>query len=227
MSKNNYFGEGIIFTISDYLLDFMVSSFFFWILNLPLLFYFIFTTIYPSYSSSLVFFIVSLLIYPAFTALLSTMGKLIKNGTVNVLKEFFISYKTNFFTSILIGLIQNIMLEFFYLNNLYVTSINDMQFFHYLFLFLALLCFSINFYFFPIVSRFYARKSDIYKLSVFYLIKRPYIAVISFIILYILYLIAYNLSFLLSLSLISVFAYILIQLQKQTLLKLEKTIKME
>lgn len=224
MSNNNYFGEGIVFTISDYIIYFLLSSFYFWIVNLPLLLYIILSLINNS-NNTLLLLIVTLPVYPALTALLASMGKLITNKTIKVTKEFFSNYKLNLKSSLSIGLIQNLILGFIYINNLYINSNSNLIFFHYLFLILTIIFLSINFYFFPILSRFYARKLDILKLSLFYFIKRPHVALICFALLYITYFIAYNLSFILSLVLISIFCYILMLLQNKTLLSLKNTIK--
>lgn len=224
-SKNNYFGEGIIFTMSDYFLYFLMASMYFWLVNIPLILYLLISSKDPSLSSKLFMFIVLIPVFPATSALLSVMGKLFRNKSVNVTKEFFKSYKTNFIISIKVGIIQICLLVIFYIESLYIDSTGNLQFFKYLIEIFAFICIAINFYLFAIISRFYIGIFDLYKLSIYYLIRKPYIGIIAICMLYLLGLVTYKLSFILSLYFASVLGYFVMNMINDTLVALESRIK--
>lgn len=224
-NKNNYFGEGIIFTISDYFIYFLMGSIYFWVLNIPLIIYLIISFINPSLDSKLFLFIALMPIFPAGTALLSVMGKLFREKDINITRDFFYSYKTNFVISIKIGLLQVFLLEVFNLEKLYISLNEGLKFFKYLIEIFILINIMINFYLLSIISRFYVRFFDLYKLSIYYLIRRPYIGIVSIIMIYLLGVIAYKLSFILGLFFISILGYVVISMMNNILTILENRIK--
>lgn len=224
-SKNNYFGEGIIFTISDYFLYFFMASIYFGVVNIPLILYLIITSKDPSLDSKLFMFIALIPVFPATSALLSVMGKLFRKKSVNVTKSFFKAYKDNFIISIKVGIIQVCLLGIFYIEGLYIDSIGNLQFFRYLIGILTFICIVINFYLLAIISRFYIRIFDLYKLSIYYLIRKPYIGVVGICVLYLLGFVTYKLSFLLSLYFTSLLGYFVMNMMNDTLVALESRIR--
>lgn len=224
-NKNNYFGEGIIFTISDYFIYFLKGSVYFWGLNIPLIIYLIISSINPSLNSKLFLFIALIPIFPAGSALLSVMGKLFREKSVNITKEFFWSYKTNFVISIKIGLFQVSLLGIFYLEKMYISLNEGLQFFEYLIEIFILICIMINFYLLSIISRFYVRFFDLYKLSIYYLIRSPYIGIVLLIMIYLLSIVTYKLSFILALFFTSILGYVVMSMMNNILTILESRIK--
>lgn len=224
-NKNNYFGEGVVFTISDYFIYFLMGSIYFWVLNIPLIIYLIISSINPSWDSKLLLFIALIPIFPAGSALLSVMGKLFREKDVNITRDFFYSYKTNFIISVKIGLLQVFLLGVFNLEKLYISSNEGLKFFKYLIEIFILISIMINFYLLSIISRFYVRFFDLYKLSIYYLIRRPYIGIVSIIMIYLLGVIAYKLSFVLGLFFTSILGYVVISMMNDILTILENRIK--
>lgn len=224
MSNNNYFGEGILFTISDYLIYFFIASIYFWMLNIPFLIYFIFHSINGGGYSAFILFIVLIPIFPALSALFNVMGKLIRENKINITRDFFSSYKTNFLEAVKLGIVQSGTIVLLCVYKRYINSMNNMYFFYYLITCILYICLAINVYIFSILSRFYMKKIDIYKLSIYYFIKKPYIGILSLIMIYIFLRITYSISFIISLIMISVFCYLLMIFMNNILINLESRV---
>lgn len=224
-NKNNYFGEGVVFTISDYFIYFLMGSIYFWVLNIPLIIYLIISSINPRWDSKLLLFIALIPIFPAGSALLSVMGKLFREKELSITRDFFCSYKTNFVISVKIGLLQVFLLGVFNLEKLYISLNEGLKFFKYLIEILILINIMINFYLLSIISRFYVRFFDLYKLSIYYLVRKPYIGIVSIIVIYLLEIIAYKLSFVLGLFFTSILGYVVISMMNNILTILENRIK--
>lgn len=224
-NKNNYFGEGVVFTISDYFIYFLMGSIYFWVLNIPLIIYLIISSINPRWDSKLLLFIALIPIFPAGSALLSVMGKLFREKELSITRDFFCSYKTNFVISAKIGLLQVFLLGVFNLEKLYISLNEGLKFFKYLIEILILINIMINFYLLSIISRFYVRFFDLYKLSIYYLVRKPYIGIVSIIVIYLLEIIAYKLSFVLGLFFTSILGYVVISMMNNILTILENRIK--
>src|ERR1035437_608174 len=98
------FGEGPIYTITNYIFWFFLGNLYFLLLNIPLLF--ILIVLLSNGTNSLpegfttIIVLCCIPIGPAATALLSVMGKLIREKDINITKDFFKAYKTNFFQSL-------------------------------------------------------------------------------------------------------------------------------
>ena len=224
-NKKNYFGEGIVFTISDYFIYFLMGSIYFWGLNIPLIIYLIISSINPSFNSKLFLFIALIPIFPAGSALLSVMGKLFREKSVNITRDFFCSYKTNFSISAKIGLLQVSLLAIFHLEKFYISLNEGLLFFKYLIEIFILICIMINFYLISIISRFYVRFFDLYKLSIYYLIRKPHIGIVLMIMIYLLGIVAYKLSFILALFFTSILGYVVMSMMNNILTILEGRIK--
>lgn len=103
MSKRKDFYDSPLYTISNYIWYFFISNFYFMLLSFPL----ILTT--AAFKEKLLsdgfgFFLISLLFEgPAITALLSIMGKLIREKDISVTKDYFKAYKVNFFNHYFYG----------------------------------------------------------------------------------------------------------------------------
>lgn len=94
------FGEGPIYTITNDLIWFFWGNFYFLLLNIPLLF--VLTVLLsngakaPSEEFIQIMIICCIPIGPATTALLSVMGKLIREKDIHITRDFFKAYKSNF-----------------------------------------------------------------------------------------------------------------------------------
>lgn len=177
MKRKREFGEGIIFTISNYIWWFLLANIYFWILNIPLIIVTFSMVISGDYNMNLLLILSLLPLGPALTALFSVMGKLTREGDVNVTKDFFKAYKMNFFESLFfwtfeLGIILILWTEIKFVNSngtLYYLGIIPRLM---LFIFMIL-----TLYIFPILSRFYLKRKDVLRLSILYLFKKIYFGI--------------------------------------------------
>lgn len=169
MSTKREFGEGPIFTITNYIWWFMVGSFYFLLLNIPLTLTLLALNYDPS-GAPLLLFLSSIPVGPAATALFSVMGKLVREKDLDITKDFFKSYKTNFVQSLGMWLIELCMLFIIY----YDIKFFSKQFpaLNFFFIILAFIVFNAGLYAFPILSRFYMKTSNIIKLAFYYSMKK-------------------------------------------------------
>ena len=162
MSKRKEFGEGPIYTITNYIWWFLLGSLYFWLLNIPLLLTFL---ALGEIKSGVVITLLSasIPVGPAAAALFSAMGKLVRNKDVDITKDFFRGYKTNFKQSMLVWLLELLLLYIMYI---------DIQFFSlyrpvlkYVFYILAVFIVITGLYALSIISRFYTKTKNVIKLA--------------------------------------------------------------
>lgn len=175
MAKRSFF-DGPLYTITNYIYWFALSNIYFMLLNFLFIFFLMTPPVDASqgYSSGyyVLLFIVSLPIGPTITALLSVMGKIIREKDVSVTREYFKSLKQSFKQSFLAWFIELLLI---------VIMLGDIKFFgtrsygaflipiFYVFIIIILI---LGLYVFPIISRFYLKLSDVYKLAFYYAIKK-------------------------------------------------------
>ena len=170
------FGEGPIYTITNYIYWLFMGSLYFILMNIPLLF--ILLTLLSLGNNPLpegfgtVLFVCCIPIGPAATALLSVMGKLVRDKDVSITKDFFKAYKTNFLQALFLWVIEMAILVILVTDAKIFASSGFPIFLAYLMYGLAALVFLMGLYIFPILSRFYMKSKDIVKLSAYYCIKK-------------------------------------------------------
>ncbi len=225
MKKN--FGEGIVFTITNYVWWFLMGNFYFWIMNIPFILVYLVTT--KSGESNLGMFLVlsAIPMGPALTALLSVMGKLVRERDVDITKDFFKSYKTNFFESLFFWILELLVIAVLYIDKVYIISKFDMPIFEVIFMFLIFMCISMTFYVFPIISRFYFKKTEVIKISIYYLVKKFYIGLIGLGEVYVIYVIINRVAPVMLFFSVGMVCYIIMFLHKNIMKKMEEDIKKE
>ena len=177
------FGEGPIYTITNYIFWFFLGNLYFLLMNIPLLFILL---VFLSNSGNPLpegFFTIVMIccipVAPAATALLSVMGKLIREKDLNITKDFFKAYKTNFFQSLYFGALELIILVIlfidirFFISSSYPRFITIVIFIGMIFIFLTSL------YVFPLISRFYLGTKDIFKTAAYYTIRKFHITLLN------------------------------------------------
>jgi uncharacterized membrane protein YesL len=173
------FGDGLIFTITNYIWWFFLGNFYFLILNIPMLFVlFAFKTSALDGCQELVF-IASAFIAPAFCALLSVMGKLRRESSVYITKDFFKAYKRNFLQAFFLGILELICLFMLYVDAFANRYVYKTPIAAVVFVILAVLVLCIGMFAFPIISRFYLPTKDVLRLSIRYMIKKPKVTVLN------------------------------------------------
>ena len=153
-----------IFTAINYFYCFFMGNLYFALLNIPLMILlFMYSQPNNPQLSLLEIFICCLPIGPAFTALLGAMGKLVREKDINITKDYFKMYKTNFKQSFLLWSLLLAVLTILYVD---IKTVKNELF--YLFLLLFALVLIIAFYMFPIISRFYLKTNEVIIMSVIY-----------------------------------------------------------
>jgi uncharacterized membrane protein YesL len=170
MSDKKQLGEGLIFTISNYLWWFILGNFYFTLLNLPLtiLMFCLLTGIIVT-PTHWVVALCCIPMGPALTALLGIMGKLLREKDINITRDFFKTYKNSFKQSILFWTIEVVALLLIYVDIQYVFLAHKIVFvyFFYVLIFLIL---QAGMYALCIISRFYLKTSEIFRVSFVYIL---------------------------------------------------------
>ena len=182
--KHKYeFGEGPIFTITNYIIWLFLGNLYFFILNLPLLYAII--VIISSGSNRFpegfgtIFALCCIPIGPAATALFSVMGKLVREKEVNITKDFFKAYKTNFLQSIFLGS-MGILIIILILFDIKIIILYRYPSFIITILYAVIIFIAIlGLYAFPLISRFYLKSKDVLKLSVYYAVIKIHITILN------------------------------------------------
>ncbi len=208
--------------ICSYILWFFVGNFYFNLCNIPLILYFLFFGIRNIFSSLTLFLLCLLPAGASFTALLSVMGKLLRNKEVSITKDYFSSYKKNFVQSSLLWALQLALFLMFYVNIEFFKKL-DLGYLLMPFFYVAmLLLFSISMYIYPLISRFNLKNIDALKISLVLCISKPGITLGNIIVLlFSLMLIEIKLSYAV-LFVASIFCFILMFFQKNLLKDLEE-----
>ncbi|MCM0647113.1 DUF624 domain-containing protein [Clostridium swellfunianum] len=225
MSKKREFGEGPIYTATNYIMWFFLGNFYFLICNIPLLFV-IFSFSGEFINEYLVLLVLSALpVGPAYTALLSTMGKLVREKDINTTKDYFSAYKTNFLQSLFVWTLQVVLI---------IILIIDMRFFAskgygriaipVVYSLIAIIL-ATSIYVYSIISRFYLKTKDIVKLSLYFLVSKWKITISCISVFIISYGIAYKFASIGSLFIVSLACYSIMFLQKDVLKDMEEKLK--
>lgn len=182
MAKRNFF-EGPLYTITNYIYWFSVTNIYFILMNLFLVM-FLLLPVEPADVNAgyyLMFYLVLLPVGPSLTALLSVMGKLVRDGDASVTKDYFKAYKQNFKQSLFIWFIGLTMISIMLADiNFFATKGNASMLIP-VFNGMIIIMLILGLYVFPIVSRFYMKASDIVKLSFYYAIKKFKVTILNII----------------------------------------------
>ena len=222
------FGEGPIYTITNYIFWFFLGNLYFLLLNIPLLFILMVllsngTNTLPTGFTTIVV-ICCIPIGPAATALLSVMGKLIREKDINITKDFFKAYKTNFFQSLFFWALEIIIICILFI---------DIRFFIYsnypriltIFVFITMaFIFLMSLYVFPLISRFYLSTKDIFKTAAYYTIRKFHITILNLASFLVVGFIFFKVSTFVLVFISSIICYLLMFYQQKILLEIEEKI---
>ncbi|WP_055665222.1 YesL family protein [Desnuesiella massiliensis] len=219
------FGEGPINTITNYILCFLLSNFYFLLMNIPLVYITIVLVAngknpLPS-GFSVIVLLCCIPIGPAVTALCSTMGKLVREKDIVVTKTFFKAYKQSFLQSVFLWALELIILVSAYVNLNYFVS-NIISIFIYVVIIYIII---IGLYAFPIVSRFYLKSKDVLKLSIYYTFKKINITILNAATIVLAGFISSKISVFASLFIMSITCYIIMYNLQKVLPEIEEKIQ--
>ena len=177
------FGEGPIYTITNYVFWFFLGNLYFLLLNIPLLLALL--VVLANGSAPLPKGFISIIaiccipLGPSFTALLSVMGKLIREKDINITKDFFKAYKTNFTQSLFFGTLEIMLISILYVDIKFITSSSYPRILNIIVFVIICLIFLMSLHVFPIISRFYLSKKDVIKLALYYTIRKFHITILN------------------------------------------------
>lgn len=221
--KNNNILNSPLYRILNYVMYFFITNILFLLMISPLVVYWV---IFQDNISTTVLLLLSILIGPSITTMFSVMGKLIREGDISPVKDFFYFYKINLGQSLLISIILNIAISIAYFDMNYFSQSGNIVM-TYLFLTALILVLIINLYIYPLISRYNLRTFHTLKISMNLFIKKPYISLTSAsIIIIILGLLRVTKLSLIGLLFgVSIICYIIMKVQKKTIDGLENYIK--
>lgn len=214
---NNKFYSTIL-----YIFNFFITNLWFLLLISPVIFY----LIYAENTTKPVVLILSIIIGPSITTLFSIMGKLLREGEINPTRDFFHYYKLNLPQGLLVGMVLNILISIIYFDIIYFSS-NGQKGLVYIMFALLLFVILLGFYAYPIMSRYNVKILFLFKLSIELLIKKIHISLtclaVTIICLWLVRVTRISLIGLLFGA--SVICYLIVKIQRNTIDKLEDTIK--
>jgi uncharacterized membrane protein YesL len=226
-SKQEYH-EGFFHTITNYLFWFFLGNLYFLLLNIPLLFIlivFLYNVTNPIPRGGVSIFICCIPIGPAVTALLSVMGKLIREKDIDITKDFFKAYKVNFFQSLFFSTLEIVAISLlaidikFFTSGSYPRVVTSFIFVVITFILLM------SIHVFPIISRFYLSRKDILKTAAYYTIRKFHITILSFVSILVVGFIALKVFPLISVFAASIICYLIMFYHQKILLEIEGKLK--
>jgi uncharacterized membrane protein YesL len=222
MSKKREFGEGPIYTITNYIMWLFLGNFYFLLCNIPLIFI-LFSFNGELMSEYLVLLTLSALpVGPAYTALLSTMGKLVREKDVNITRDYFKAYKTNFLQSLFIWTLQIILITILLVDIKFFAGGTYGNIAVPIIYALIIIILITGIYIYSILSRFYLKTKDVIKASVYFIVWKWKITISCISVFVISFTIAYNFTSIAALFIVSITCYALMFLQKDMLKDLEE-----
>lgn len=168
MARRREFGEGPIYTITNYIFWFLVGSLYFGLCSI--LFLFVFLTPQENPDSSILFILMISLIPtgPAITALMSVMGKLVREKDARLTRDYFKAYKQGFKQSMVIWLLELGTLSILMIDIMFFKKQSYGIFVIPIMYVIAIVILVMGLYAFPLISRFKLRIKDIIRLSFYY-----------------------------------------------------------
>lgn len=223
---NSQFGEGNFFTMANYIFWFFMGNIYFALTNLPLIF--ILTVILTnsiSQFSPVIYFIIVICcipVGPSATALFSVMGKLYREKELNITKDFFKAYKTNFTQSLFLWVIEMFIIVALFMYSRFFINHNFPHIFTiFMYIFICFVA-TIGLYILPILSRFYMKTKDIIRVAAYYFVRKPYISVLNLLMFIIASFLFIRFALLVLIFLSSIIAFIIMYFERKLFLELEE-----
>lgn len=168
MDEKNQFGQGILYTFTNYVYAFLLTNIYFVLTNG--LFIFFFMTLEPSFSNILLYFLALIPTGPAVAALYFSMEKLVRTKELSPTHDFFYGFKKNvkdilsiWFPILLVYFILIVDLQYLRQTPTELNQILSIVIFVLIVLWTMLILNAV-----ALSSRFKFRMRDVWKLSVYY-----------------------------------------------------------
>ena len=226
MSKKREFDDGAIVKFFNYVWWFLLANFYFWVLNIPFIFVVLGMMTNSTVNVNMIIIAVfsSIPMGPALTALLSLMGKLTRDGYVDVKKDFFKAYKINFKQSVFFWIVGMSIITLSWIELLYFKNNHELNQVGIIPLVIILICIALGVYIFPLISRFHLKKKEVLIFAILSLFKKSYICIVSIVTAYILWIIfiKIKLAIILLLFFVSIICYLVMLLEKGMIQDIEE-----
>ncbi|MFS0658496.1 DUF624 domain-containing protein [Niallia alba] len=169
MEQKKEFGQGILFTFSNYVYWILLTNIYFVATNAVFIFFFM--TLTPSFSNIALYALALIPSGPAISGLLYSMEKLVRTKELSPTADFFYGYRSNlkgtfYIWTIILAVFFVLLIDLQYLR-MTVTPVNQIIFIVVLILTLIWTMLSINILI--INAKYTFRLRDIVKLSAYYL----------------------------------------------------------
>ncbi|WP_160692194.1 DUF624 domain-containing protein [Clostridium sp. C2-6-12] len=161
-----------LYSISNYVIAFVLSSAYTTICNTLLILFAIFTAISPDIFSVFLCFIALIPLGPSLGALYSTTGKIIREKDIYFSSYFWNTYKTNFLSNIKLWMTELILITILFIDFQYFYLNSPGNGIYMIFIALIVISIIVGFYAFAINSRFELKLKDLIVLSLYYTIKK-------------------------------------------------------
>ncbi|ADL49813.1 YesL family protein [Clostridium cellulovorans] len=176
--EQKQFGDNIFTTIMNYVYWFLAGSGLFIISNILFIacMFFVLTTAALGYQidiiSALILLLSAISLGPSITALMGTMGKLVREQDVKIFSEYIRSYKLNFKQSISLWAIQLLVIGILVIDYKIFISTSYGRFLIPAVFIIIFLLVNMYIYMFSLMSRFFYKSRDLIKISFFYTISK-------------------------------------------------------
>lgn len=219
MSKEFY--DKPLYSISNYIIAFVLSSVYLTICNILLIFFFIFTAISPDTFSLLLCFICLIPLGPSLGALYSTTGRILREKDIYFSSYYWNTYKKNFVSNLKLWLVELIALTMLFIDFQYFYLHMPENGVYIIFIVLIVALMIIGFYAFALNSRFELKLKDLLALSLYYMIKKFPVTILKIAVIVLAYLVLKNVSIIFLIFLPTVTCFIFYYYDKAIFAELE------
>lgn len=218
---NEFLNLKKLFDWFDYIFYFFSLNLFFLIFNLPMMFFIFFVGISKSFMYLPLFLLCLMPTGSSLTALLYCMGKLLRNKSLNVLKDFIKGLKLNFKQSLFFWLSELIVIFILYSNIKFFSTANYNLILISIFIFLSVLMAISTPYIYILMSRFSMRNIDLLRNSLILTFTRPLMTVCNILISIVSLILFEMMPGAMCLFIFSIFTFLLSYINKSLLSELE------
>ena len=183
-----------LYSISNYVIAFFLSSIYLTISNILLIVFFIFTAISADTFNLFFCFICLIPLGPSLGALYSTTRKVICDGDIYFSSYFWNTYKKNFVSNLKLWLVELVTITILFIDFQYFYLHMPENGIYMIFIVLIILSFVIGFYAFAIDSRFELKLKDLLVLSLYYTIKKLPVTILKIAVIVLSYFVLKNVS---------------------------------
>lgn len=174
---NENFNLKKLFDWFDYIFYFFSLNLFFLILNIPIVWFIMFVGISKASTYLPLFLLCLIPTGTSLTAMLYCMGKLLRDKSLNVFKDFIKGIKLNLKQSLFFWLSELIIVFILYFNIKFFSTVNYNLILIGIFIFISILIATTTPYIYILMSRFSMKNIDLLKTSLILTFTRPLMTV--------------------------------------------------